>query len=53
MECIKELIYEVDYILNSKRKRHIAGGILLSIFALFGGLAVTVFTIRKGEDDYE
>ena len=38
MEYIKELIYEVDYIL---------------IFALFGGLAVTVFTIRKGEDDYE
>lgn len=42
----------LDYILSSRRKRHIVGGILLSASMLFGGLALTVMTIKnEGEDD--
>ena len=31
----------LDYVLNTKRKRHITGGVLLSVSLLFGGLALT------------
>lgn len=34
-------------------KRHITGGILLSAFLLFGGLALTVMTIKTEEDNNE
>lgn len=36
----------LDYTLDSKRKRHIVGGILLSVSLLFGGLAFTTMTIK-------
>ena len=34
------------YVLELKRRRHIVGGVLLSISLLFGGLAVTTITIK-------
>lgn len=40
----------LDHSLNTRKKRHIAGGVLLSISLLFGGLAITIMTV-KGEDD--
>lgn len=43
----------MDYILDTKRKRHITGGILLSASLLFGGLVLTVMTIRNEEDEDE
>ena len=36
--------------LNTKTKKHIAGGILMSISFLFGGLAITVMTLKMEED---
>ncbi|MEY8515360.1 histidine kinase [Lachnospiraceae bacterium 29-84] len=39
----------LDYLLDTRRKRHIVGGILLSVSALFGGLAFTVMTIKDEE----
>lgn len=42
----------LDYIANNKRRRHIAGGILLSVSLLFGGIALTIMTI-KPEEDYD
>lgn len=36
----------IDEILNTRRKRHIVGGILVSLSALFGGLAATALSIR-------
>lgn len=53
MDYIEQLLYSVDYALNTRRKRHITGGILLSVSLLFGGLAATVMTIKKdeGEED--
>lgn len=43
----------VDAMLDSRRKRHITGGILLSAALLFGGLAITVVTIQTDEEEYE
>ena len=43
----------MDYILDTKRKRHITGGILLSASLLFGGLALTVMTIKTEGDNNE
>ena len=43
-------INTIDQILVSPRKRHITGGILLSVSMLFGGLALTVMTIKREED---
>ena len=42
----------LDHSLNTKKKRHIAGDILLSVSVLFGGLAFTVFT-EKMEEHHE
>lgn len=53
MDILDDIINTLDVILDSKRKRHITGGILLSAAMLFGGLAVTVMTIRNDEEDYD
>lgn len=47
MEFLEAIIIAVDDILDTKRKRHILGGILMSASLLFGGLSVTVFTIKE------
>ena len=47
MDGLENIISVLDYILDTKRKRHIMGGILLSVSFLFGGLAITAMTIRK------
>lgn len=51
MNNIEEFVSLMDYILDTKRKRHIVGGILLSASFLFGGLALTALTIKNEEDD--
>ena len=51
MDVFESFIYALDCIMNTKRKRHIVGGILLSASLLFGGLSVTVFTINNEEDN--
>lgn len=53
MEGIGNFISMMDYILDTHRKRHITGGILLSASLLFGGLALTVMTIKTEEYDNE
>lgn len=53
MDGIGNFISMMDYILDIKRKRHITGGILLSVSLLFGGLALTVMTIQNEEDEDE
>jgi hypothetical protein len=53
IEVFENIISTLDYLLNTTRKRHITGGILLSVSMLFGGLAITVMTIKNGEDDDE
>ena len=48
MEGIANFISMLDYVLDTKRKRHITGGLLLSGALLFGGLAMPVMSIRGG-----
>ena len=48
---IGNLLCYFDELLDNKRKRHILGGTLISLSALFGGLGVTVITISKEEDN--
>lgn len=51
MEGLDNIIEVIDYMLNTRRKRHIIGGILISMSALFGGLAITAITIKSEDDD--
>ena len=58
MNSLEGIIYMLDEVLDTPSKRHITGGILVSISLLFGGLALTVITInnedgKKKEDDNE
>ncbi len=46
LDQFEALVAMLDYTLDTKRKRHIVGGILLSISLLFGGLAFTTMTIK-------
>ena len=48
---LENLLSMIDDILNTKRKRHITGGILISLAALFGGLAATALSIRPEEKE--
>ena len=53
MDRVEIYIMLLDEALDTKRKRHIAGGILLSVSLLFGGLAVTVLTLREIKGEYD
>lgn len=53
MDGLENVISVLDYVLDTKRKRHIMGGILLSVSFLFGGLAITVMTIRNEEEEID
>lgn len=48
MDGLENIISVLDYVLDTKRKRHITGGILLSV-----SFAITVMTIKNEEDEYE
>lgn len=51
MDRLERILSMLDQTLSNKKKRHIAGGILLSVSLLLGGLAVTVMTIRHDEKE--
>lgn len=48
MDRLEDIISMLDHALNTKKKRHIAGGVLMSISLFFGGLSVTVLTLKNG-----
>ena len=52
MDRLEGFLSMLDYSLNTRRKRHITGGVLMSISLLFGGLAITIMTIKNDEEDY-
>lgn len=39
----------IEQVLDTKQKRHIVGGVLMSVSLLFGGLALTVMTLKMEE----
>ena len=51
MDRLERILTMLEYSINTKRKKHLAGGILLSVSMLFGGLAATVLTLKMEEDD--
>lgn len=53
LDNFEAIVSLLDFTLNSKRKRHIVGGILLSVSFMFGGLALTTMTLKCGEDNDE
>jgi len=53
MERFEHILSILEGSLNTKRKRHIAGGILMSVSLLFCGLAFTVTTLKISEEDDE
>lgn len=52
MEKLEKLLTTIDNMLDSKRKRFIIGGMLLSTSLFFGGLAITTMSIKM-EEKYE
>ena len=54
MDQLENAMSTLVFITANKKKRHIIGGVLLSVSLLFGGLALTVVSIKNEEkDDYE
>lgn len=53
MDRLGEILSMLDYSLDTKAKRHIAGGVLMSISLLFGGLALTIITLKTEELESE
>lgn len=49
MERLEVVLSILDHALNTKKKRHLAGGVLMSVSLLFGGLAITVITLKTEE----
>lgn len=52
-EYIVSLFSTIDDALDTRRKRHIIGGILISASLLFGSLAITVISIKTEDNKYE
>lgn len=50
---IESVSYILKHSLDTKKKRHLTGGILMSVSLLFTGLAITVMTIKSEENDCE
>lgn len=48
---IENLVTIIDEMLDTKRKRHIVGGMLISASFLFSGLAITVLTLKENKDE--
>ena len=48
-DSFETLVTIFDYTINTNRRKHITGGILLSISLLVGGLAFTVMTLKMEE----
>lgn len=50
MEKLEKILSVLDRSLGTRKKRHIAGGILMSISLMFGGFALTVITLNINKD---
>lgn len=52
MDSLENVFLFLDYLTDTQRKRHVVGGVLMSVSLFFGGLAFTLMTV-KGEPDEE
>lgn len=53
MERLSYIVSMLEQTLGTKSKRHIFGGTLISVSLLFGGLALTVMTLRNDNKEDE
>lgn len=53
MDGLESVFLFLDYLTDTKRKRHLVGGVLMSVSLFFGGLAFTMMTIKEGETNEE
>lgn len=53
MDRLEDFLSMLDQSLNTRSKRHIAGGVLMSVSLLFGGLAITIITLKLEDIEYE
>lgn len=49
MNSLENMFLFLDYLTDTQRKRHIIGGVLMSVSLFFGGLAFTMMTVKEGE----
>lgn len=54
MDRLEDALSTVSRMLGNRHKRHIIGGVFISISMLFGTLALTVVSIKyeENEDEY-
>lgn len=56
MYRIGEFVSMIDHALSTKKRRHIMGGVLMSVSLLFGGIAITILTAKDDDnvtEDYD
>lgn len=53
MDRFEAFVNSLGYSLDTAKKQHLVGGILMSVSLLFGGLAITVMTIKTEEHESE
>jgi len=51
MDRLNYVVAMLERTLGTKSKRHILGGALVSVSLLFGGLALTVMTLKSEDKD--
>lgn len=51
MDRLNYITSMLEQILGTKAKRHIMGGALISVSLMFGGLALTVMTLKVEDND--
>ena len=53
MNRLEGVIAMLDYLMSTKRKRHIMGCLMMSASLLFAGLAFTVITLKPEDVEEE
>lgn len=51
MDSLENVFLFLDYLTDTQRKRHVVGGVLMSVSLFFGGLAFTLMTVKGGPDE--
>ena len=53
MERVRRFVSTVEHVLNTKQRRHIIGGLLMSASIFLGAVAITVLTTKIEEENNE
>ena len=51
MDRLEDILSILEFALDTRRKKHIVDRILMCVSLWFGGLALTVITLRMEDDD--